>query len=214
MSQGQRIKFYKTAFAAVTGWATPATFTGISNASPAVVSDTAHGFADGSVLRIKGVVGMEEINDQVVVIEVIDVDSYRLLDVDSLNYGVYTSGGTVELAQFSSSCEVTGYTGDSGTTTETETETNCGKAIDFGSPDPGSVSLQYNHATTDFVEALEAARKSSDLIALKTTLPNSKGIMIDIGVVTQTNRSASAGGLWTGGASLRRVADRVDLVVA
>lgn len=211
MSQGQRIKFYGTQFSVVTAWGVGAAFTSISNANPAVVSDTGHGLTDNTVLRIQGVVGMEEINDQIAVVEVIDANSYRLLGIDSTNYGVYVSGGTVQVATFSNSCEVTGYTGDSGTTTETETETNCGKAIDFGSPDPGSVSIQYNHAPTDFQEALEASRKAVSLIALRTTLPNSKGIMVDIGTVTQVGRSASAGGMWAGSATIRRVTDRFDL---
>ncbi len=211
MSQGQRTKFYGTQFSAVTGWSVGAAFTSISNANPAIVSDTAHGRADNEVVRFQGVVGMEEINDLLAVVEVINADSYRLLGIDSTNYGAYVSGGTVQAASWSNSCEVTGYTGNSGTTTETETETNCGKAIDFGSPDPGSVSIEFNHATTDFQEALEASRRNVATTALRTTLPNNRGIMIDIGTVTTTNMAGSAGGMWTGGATLRRVAERYDL---
>jgi hypothetical protein len=213
MSQGQRIKFFGTVFSVVSAWGAGAAFTSISNANPAVITDTAHGLTDNTVIRIQGVVGMEEINGQVVPIEVIDANSYRLLGVDATNYGVYVSGGTVQVATWSNSCEVTGYTGDSGTTTETETETNCGKAIDFGSPDPGSVSIQFNRAPTDFQEAMESARKAVATIALRTTLPNNKGISIDIGSITQTGFSASAGGMWAGSATLRRITDRYDLEV-
>jgi hypothetical protein len=211
MSQGQRIKFFGTQFSVVTAWGSTNAVTSISNANPAVVSDTGHGIADNAVVRVGGAVGMEEINGLLAVVEVVDANSYRLLGIDSTNYGAYVSGGSVQVATFSSSCEVSGYTGDSGTTTETETETNCGKAIDFGSPDPGAVSIQYNHAPTDFQEALEASRKAVSTIALRTTLPNSKGIMIDIGTVTQVGRSASAGGMWAGSATIRRVTDRFDL---
>lgn len=211
MSQGQRIKFFGTTFAVVTAWGASNALTSISNANPAVVTDTGHAIPDGSVVKVSGVVGMEEINDQIAVVEVVDANSYRLLGIDSTNYGTYTSGGGVAVATFSNSCEVTGYTGDSGTTTETESETNCGKAIDFGSPDPGSVSIQYNHAPTDFQEALEASRRAVSLTAIKITLPNNKGVMVDVGVVTQVGRSASAGGMWAGSATLRRVTDRFDL---
>jgi len=211
MSQGQRIKFYGTTFAVITAWGSANALTAISNANPAVVTDSAHAITDGSVVKVGGVVGMEEVNDQVAVVEVVDANSYRLLGIDSTNYGVYASGGSVQVATFSNSCEVTGYTGDSGTTTETETETNCGKAIDFGSPDPGSVSIQYNHAPTDFQEALETARRAVSTIAVKTTLPNNKGIMIDVGTITQVGRSGSAGGMWAGSATLRRITDRFDL---
>lgn len=211
MSQGQRIKFYGTTFAIVTAWGSANALTGISKANPAVVSDTGHAIVDGSVVKVSGVVGMEEINDQLAVVEVVDANSYKLLGIDSTNYGTYASGGSVQVATFSNSCEVTGYTGDSGTTTETESETNCGKAIDFGSPDPGSVSIQFNHATTDFMDALETARRAVTSTAIKTVLPNSKGTMIDVGVITQVGRAGAAGGLWTGSATLRRVTDRFDL---
>jgi len=42
-------------------------------------------------------------------------------------------------------------------------------------------------------------------------LPNNKGVMFDIGTITQVGRTGSAGGLWTGSATLRRITDRVDL---
>lgn len=211
MSQGQRIKFYGTTFAVITAWGAANAVTSISKANPAVVTDTAHAIPDGSVVKITGAVGMEEINDQIAVVDVVDANSYRLLGIDSTNYGTYVSGGAAAVGTFSGSCEVTGYTGDSGSTTETESETNCGKAIDFGSPDPGSVSIQYNHAPTDFQEALEAARKAVSVTALKTTLPNSKGVMVDVGVITQVGRAGAAGGMWTGSATMRRVTDRFDL---
>jgi hypothetical protein len=211
MSQGQRIKFLGTQFATITSWGSGNPFTGVTNANPAVITDTAHGLATGDLVQVSGVVGMEELNDQVAVVEVLTANTYALIGVNSLNYGVYASGGSVQKASFSSSCEVTAYQGDSGTTAETESETNCGKVIDFGSPDPGSVSLGYNAAPTDFQEALEAARRAVSTTAIRTTLPNNKGVMFDIGTITQVGRTGSAGGLWTGSATLRRITDRVDL---
>lgn len=211
MSKGQSIKFFGTAFAAVTAWGTGAAFTSISNAYPPVVTDTAHGLVTGDVVKFDAVGGMTEINGLVAVVNKLTDDTYSLINVNALNWGVYTTGGTVSKATFSGSCEVTGYDGNSGTTTEVTTETNCGKTIDFGSPDPGSVTINYNMAPVSFQTALEAARKSGDTTAIKTTLPNSKGIMIDIGTVTQVNAAGSAGGVWTGGATIRRITDRVDV---
>jgi hypothetical protein len=60
---------------------------------------------------------------------------------------------------------------------------------------------------------MESARKAVATIALRTTLPNNKGISIDIGSITQTGFSASAGGMWAGSATLRRITDRYDLEV-
>lgn len=212
MSLGKRYKFFGTTFSVVTGYGTPVTgIAGITKANPAVVSEVGHGRATGDVVKLEDIVGMTELNDGIFVIEVVDADSFKLLGVDSTNYDAWVSGGSHALATFSASCEVTNYQGDSGSTTETETETNCGKAIDFGAPDPGSVTLAYNRAPNSFQTAIEAARAAVTPIAIKTTIPNSGGTMIDVGVITQVSRGAQSGGTWAGGCTLRRTVDRVDL---
>jgi len=119
MSQGQRIKFYGTLFSIITGYgAANPIATGISNTNPAVVTDPAHGFVAGDVVVITGCVGMLEVNNGLYVVGAVTANTYELTGVDALNYGVYTSGGSAAKATFSQSCEVTGYTGDSGTTTD------------------------------------------------------------------------------------------------
>lgn len=212
MSLGKRYKFFGTTFQAATGYGTPvAGITAITKANPAVVTDATHGLTTGDVIKITGVVGMTELNDGIYVVSVLTADTFSLLGVDSTNYDAWVSGGSHAKATFSSSCEVTNYQGDTGTTTETETETNCGKAIDFGAPDPGSVTLAYNRAPNAFQTAIEAARAAVTPIAIKTTIPNSGGTMIDVGVITQVSRGAQSGGTWSGGCTLRRTVDRVDL---
>lgn len=212
MSSGKRYKFQGSTFQVVTGFGTPASgITAITNANPAVVTKNAHGLSDGDIIQITGVVGMIELNGGVFVVANSDANTFELAGVDSTNYDAYASAGSIAEATLSGSCEVTGYEGGSGTTTETETETNCGKAIDFGATDPGSVTLSYNRAPNSFQNAIEAARKAVSAIAIKTTIPGSGGVMIDVGVITQVARAAQSGGVWTGGCTLRRTVERVDL---
>lgn len=211
MSAGKRFKFHQTTFQLTTGYGSTSAITGISNASTAVVSKTAHGLTTGDVIKIAAVVGMVELNDGLFVVDVVDADSFRLQGVNSLDYAAYVSGGTFAKATYSGSCEVTGYQGDTGATTETTTETNCGKSIDFGAPDPGNVTINYNRAPGPFQAAVETSRTAVTPVALKTTLPGGGGVMIDIGVITQVGRAGQAGGVWTGSATLRRTVDRVDI---
>lgn len=214
MSKGQRVKFFGSKFAVITAWGSANPVSGsITNASPPVVTDVAHGLLDGDVIRVSGAIGMTELNGEVAAVDSLGADTFSLLNYNSLNYGVYTSGASTAKATFSESCEVTGYAGPSGTTAEATVETNCGIVTEFGAPDPGSVTINFNRAPVAFQQALEAARKSGETTAIKTTLPNGKGIMIDIGVVTQTDFSGSAGGLYTGSATLRRTQERIDLAV-
>lgn len=70
------------------------TITGATNADPVVVTAVAHGFADGDLIYIKDVVGMDEINDHEFYVNVLDADTFQLRGIDGTVYGSYTSGGT------------------------------------------------------------------------------------------------------------------------
>ncbi|MEI6282506.1 MAG: ubiquitin-activating E1 FCCH domain-containing protein, partial [Alphaproteobacteria bacterium] len=78
---------------------TAGAITGITRASPAVVTQVAHGYTTGDWVFIDDVSGMTEVNGRTFVISVSGVNSYNLLDVfgvnvDSSAYTVYSSGGT------------------------------------------------------------------------------------------------------------------------
>jgi hypothetical protein len=213
MSQPILTPFKGTQFAVVTAWGTGAAITGISNANPAVVNRVAHGFVDGDVVKHAGIVGMEELNGRICVVDVISPDSYALMGVDSLNYGAYVSGGTVSKATLSASCQVTGYQGPTGTTPSTTVDTNCGSAKTYGTPQHGTVGLSFAEANDDFNDTFKAAQAAVQQVALVTTLPLSHGKRVDIGTVVSYDSSASPNGNWTGGASIERDYPRVDVAV-
>lgn len=78
----------------------PATITGITGASPAVVTAVAHGFANGDIVSIYSVVGMTEVNNRTYLVSNRAADTFELetveaVDVDSSGYTAYTSGGTI-----------------------------------------------------------------------------------------------------------------------
>jgi hypothetical protein len=70
-----------------------ATITGISQASPAVVTAVAHGFSDGDLIRIAGVSGMSEVNNLTFIIANVTTDTFELVGINSTSYTAYTSGG-------------------------------------------------------------------------------------------------------------------------
>jgi hypothetical protein len=72
---------------------------GITNALPAVVTITGHGFANGDEVRIAGVGGMTELNGQNFKIVGVAANTFQLqfmdgTNVDSSGFGVFTIGGT------------------------------------------------------------------------------------------------------------------------
>jgi hypothetical protein len=78
--------------------ATRGTITGITQASPGVVTSAAHGLATGDLVMLDGIVGMTELNKRTARIVKVDANSYQLTDLAGANlatsgYTAYSSGG-------------------------------------------------------------------------------------------------------------------------
>jgi hypothetical protein len=74
------------------------TITGITKANPAVVTATAHGFANGDWVFISGVGGMTQVNGKSFIVAGVTTNTFQLttldgVNVDSTAYTTYTSGG-------------------------------------------------------------------------------------------------------------------------
>lgn len=213
MAQPIITDFKDTVFEVSTGFDAAAAITGITNASPPVLTRTAHGLLSGDVVRVAAVGGMIEVNSRMYVVSVLTPDTFALLSEDALGYGVYTTGGTVAKATFSPTCQMTGYTGASGTTAVNTTDTNCGSAKSYGTAQAGQVTLTYAEAPTAFINALRAARAAVAQVALRTTLPKNRGKFVDLGTVISVDANAQANGNWTGGATIERDVERVDVAI-
>jgi hypothetical protein len=81
--------------------ATAKTITGITKASPAVASSTAHGFTNGQEVLLK-IAGMSELNNMVVRAANVAANTFELEGVDSTLFGTFTSG-TAQLITFGAS---------------------------------------------------------------------------------------------------------------
>jgi hypothetical protein len=219
MSSGKRYKFNGSTIQIVTAFTqiSPGDLiTGITNANPAVVSETTHGRTSGDVIRIVDVVGMTEVNDGTYIINVLSAGTYELLDTDSTAYGTYVSGGEVETATLSNFCEMTGYNRTGGTSPEIDATTLCSTASEFevGLPDFGTTQIDYNFAPQTAVQVAIQSFYSGDnageKTAVKVTLPNSGGTMVQIGTIQQTSEQAAVNGLWTGSLTIRNTGARQD----
>lgn len=72
---------------------------GVTNASPGVVTSAAHGFVDGQLIYIENVVGMTQLNQNFYVVRNVLANSFTLetragVAVDTTLFGVWSSGGT------------------------------------------------------------------------------------------------------------------------
>lgn len=217
MSSGQAFAFQGSQIAVLVDFAASGSpslpITGITKASPPVVTATAHGLADGDVVRITGVVGMTELNNGVYIINVLNANTFELLGVDATGYGTYASGGGIDEATLSNWCEITGYNRTGGTSPEKPRTTICSNAREFalGLPDYGTTQIDYFFAPQTTIQlAMQSFYESGNIIAVRVILPNSGGTMVQLGYVQQTSEQAAVDGDWTGSMTLRNTGARED----
>lgn len=220
MSGGNRYKFQGTTIQVLTGFgsASPTgVISGITRANPAVVTETSHGRSSGDVIKITGVLGMTEVNGGTYIIEVVNANAFKLVDVDSSNYGAWTSGGDIADAILSNFCELTGYNRTGGTSPEIAATTICSTAAEkeVGLPDFGTTQIDFNFAPrTDVQEAIAAyyqGANAGETFAVKVTLPNSGGVMVQLGFLQSTSETAAVNGLWTGSMTILNTGKRYDV---
>ncbi len=92
------VRFFKDEAIIVEG---DVTITGISNANPAVVTATAHGYSSGDEVFIFDVVGMTEVNGKSFIVGVTAANTFELqdqdeVDVDSTLFTAYSSAGIAQ----------------------------------------------------------------------------------------------------------------------
>lgn len=75
-----------------------ATITGATQANPCVVTANAHGFSNGDLVYISGVVGMTQVNNRLSAVAGATANTFQLSGVDSTGYTAYSSGGTASPA--------------------------------------------------------------------------------------------------------------------
>jgi hypothetical protein len=193
---------------------TAGAITSITAANPPVVTDAAHGRADGDVVIPAGVTGMTQVNGKPFIIEVLTADTFALLGIDASDYTAGT-GGTYKVGSFDNFCALTNYQRQGGTADEQETTSLCTtkyKTYKLGLGDPGTTQVDYLFApVTDLLQArLAELDGSKEMTAFKIVLPDDGGIMVQLGYVQQTSEQAGNGTLWTGSATFRNSGTRED----
>jgi hypothetical protein len=77
------------------------TITGITQASPGVITSNSHGYSDGDEVTIEAIAGMTQLNGRSFVVDVLSANTFSLIDmwgnaVSTASYTAYSSGGTAK----------------------------------------------------------------------------------------------------------------------
>ena len=88
---------------------------GVTKASPGVVTCTAHGFSNGQEVFVQSIVGMTELNNRYFKISDANTNDFKLKDfagayIDTSSYTAYSSGGTASLSILTFSPTITAPT--------------------------------------------------------------------------------------------------------
>jgi hypothetical protein len=216
MGSGVRFKFQGSEVAFLSGYdasSPSAVITAITKANPAVATSTTP-VTEGQVIYIQNVGGMTEVNNKAFIVNPINSTTFELVDTDSSGYGTYTSGGIFDIGTFSNFCELTGYNRTGGSSPEIPATTVCSTEAEYevGLPDRGTTSLDYNFAPkTAIQQAIQDFDSSKQMTAVKVTLPNNGGEMVQLGFIQQQSEQAAVGTLWTANVVLRNTGPRYDI---
>lgn len=209
MSQGQRYKFIGSTIQVGIGdeGSSGTAITAISLANPAVVTASGHSAALGDVVRITGVVGATQFNNNLYAVDDPLTTTFELAGEDNSMGTAYVSGGMASEITFSEFCELTGAAQAGGGADQEEVTTICSTAKEFeqGLGDAGTLTLDFNFAPLTPVQTtLREAEQTGDKVAVKITLPNDGGIVVMLGTVQTTSFNGAIGqAIWKGNAVIK-----------
>lgn len=216
MSQGKRYKFQGSTVSVQSALGVAKVISAITKASPAVVTSTSHGFSDNDIVYLSNIEGMIELEGGTFVIDVLSVNTFALVGVDSTNYGTFAAGSPVtagaQKATMTAFCELTGLNNQGGAATQIDVTTICSTAKEFelGLSDSGTVTLDFNDAPLQTVQAaLRAANVAKTVVGIKVVFPGTGGTIIMLGFVLQTSFQGAVDGTWKASASIKLTGDIV-----
>ncbi|MDP2026448.1 phage tail tube protein [Sulfuriferula sp.] len=159
-----------------TATGTAKTITAAAVGNPTILTSAAHGFLNGDVVTIAGIVGtLSALNGVTLVVTNATVNTFAL-QYDSTGLA-YTSGGTATPVTWTKISNIRDYSGFDGQATELD-KTNLdstAKEFALGLVDPGQFAVNVDRDQLDAGQlAVEAARISGGIKNFKLTLPNAK----------------------------------------
>lgn len=146
----------KTIIRVETARAASKTITGVTQASPGVVSSTAHGYAYGDIIYVDSIVGMTELNDRAFVAystsSPTPANSFQLRGENTTGYTAYGSGGLAYKVTTTAIGEVTNVNVGGGGTQQIDVTHLMSDSIEqlAGLPNLGTLSfdITLNHTDT------------------------------------------------------------------
>lgn len=173
------IKGSNAKFQVASAAGSPKSITGITKASPPIVTATGHGFTQGQIVIIDSVVGMTELNGRAFVVDLTatgaspTTNKFALKGIDSTNYTAWSSGGTATaqtMTTVGGVLEVSGFSGSSAEIDVTQIDSTAKEYV-MGLQDFGDATLRIFQSPSDAgQQRIRALRASAAKAAYSVTL--------------------------------------------
>ncbi len=193
------IKTQGTAVAVQSALAATKTISGATAANPVVVTATAHGYANGAIVKIANVVGMVQLNNRAFVVANQATNTFELKGVDGTNYSAYLSGGDSYVATMIPVGTVDGipsaFTGTAPTIRTTHLLSLSEEKI-MGLQDFGDCSLSIILDTSNAGQlAMQTAKEIQSALVFTFTASDTK-VAGFCAFVTSFSMTAAANDIW------------------
>lgn len=148
------------------------TITAITAANPAVVTSTAHGLANGTIVMITGIVGMTQLNNRAFVVANTATNTFELKGVDATSYTAYSSGGSATPQTMVAVGEVKSMSGFDGQAAEIDTTHLMSAAKEYlqGLQDFGNFTFPVQRVTDTGQARLKTLKGTQATTAFSVTL--------------------------------------------
>lgn len=180
--------------------------TGITAASPPVLTVTAHGIANGAIVAVAAVGGMTQLNNRAFVVANQATNTVELKGIDATGYTAYTSGGTLTEHTMTAVGEIRSVPeGFNGSAAEIDSTHLLSSAMEFeqGLQDFGTVTLELNLVTDAGQARLRAVKEAQLKVPFSITLSDGRVTAFMAFVQTFSFSAAGPATMVNGSATLR-----------
>ena len=201
----------QTVLAIETGSGGAKTITAIAKGNPAIITATAHGFANGDVVTLASIGGMTELNGVTAVVQFKTTNTFAIA-VDSTSYTTYTSGGTATPVAYTEIGEAKTWSGLDGQANEIDVThiRSTAKEYRLGLQDFGNFQIELNKIFSDAGQAAAIAAKAAGTVkSIKLTYPTGNTQTFDA-LIKAFPISGGVDGVLTGTLQLRVTGEVVE----
>lgn len=149
------------------------TISGISNASPGVVTSNAHGYANGDIV-VLSVSGMPALDGQACRVSGVTTNTFNLEGIDTTTYGTFAAGSCRSVTSWHVAGTMTSISlqGAAGEQIEVTTLGDIARQFAVGLAGSGSGTMSGFYSASDAaLAAMRAAGISQTPLAMRFTLP-------------------------------------------